>query len=103
MTVKFKEEHRRIVALVLANFGWWGAFTLTTVLTWVNISRPPTALPTTFQRVSGLFIILLMGIGIAAGLALSRMRLAESILRAFEEGYRASISNREPNFHRDNS
>jgi len=98
---RIKEEHRRVIALVLANVGWWGAFTWTSVLTYMNITRPVTAMPNTFQRISGLFIILLMGVGIAAGLALSRMRLAASILRAFEEGYRASVTNRTPDFRQD--
>ncbi len=85
-----KEQYRRGCALVLANLGWWGAFAWTAVLTWVNLSRPATALPTTFQRISGLFIILLMGIGIAAGSALSRMRLSETITKALEVGYTLS-------------
>lgn len=82
-----REETRRRATTVLAWGSWLGAFALTALLTWYNITRPPTALPTTYQRVGGLIIILLMGVGIAAGQALSRMKLAETIVRAFEEGY----------------
>ena len=69
-----------------AHFSWWGAFAWTAALTWVNLNRPATAVPSTFQRVSGLFIILLMGIAIALGSALSRMRLARTITQVFETG-----------------
>jgi hypothetical protein len=86
------EENRRRIALFLAHMGWWGAIVLTTVLTWYNTSRPPTALPTTFQRVAGIFIILMMGVGIAACSALSRMRLSRTIVAAFEQGYKLTQS-----------
>lgn len=91
-----QEGHRRMFALVLANVGWWGAFAWTAALTWVNLSREATAVPNLFQRISGLFIILLMGVGIAAGSALSRMRLSETIMKALEVGYNArSIDGKE--------
>jgi hypothetical protein len=69
-----------------AHAAWWTAFGWTVALTWVNLSRPATALPNTFQRVSGLFIILLMGIAIALGSALSRMRLAKTVAQVFRVG-----------------
>lgn len=89
------EENRRKIALLLANFGWWGAIVWTGVLTYFNLTNPPTALPTTVQRVSGIFIILLMGVGIAACSALSRMRLSKTIVAAFEQGYKLTRSQRE--------
>lgn len=69
-----------------AHAAWWTAFAWTVALTWVNLSRPATALPNTFQRVSGLFIILLMGVAIALGSALARMRLAKTITQVFRVG-----------------
>lgn len=69
-----------------AHGAWWSAVAWTGVLTWVNLSHPVTALPNLFQRVSGLFILLLMGFGISLGSALSRMRLARTIESVFEVG-----------------
>lgn len=69
-----------------AHLTWWGAFAWTAALTWVNLTRPATALPTVFQRVSGLFIILLMGLAISLGSALARMRLAKTIQEVFRAG-----------------
>lgn len=84
---KRNDEDRRYAAYRLgAHFTWWGAFAWTAALTYVNLTRPVAALPNTFQRVSGLFIILLMGVAIALGSALSRMRLARTISRVFEVG-----------------
>lgn len=75
-----------------AHAAWWSAFVWTAALTWVNLARPATALPNTFQRVSGLFIILLMGIAIALGSALSRMRLADTITSVFKVGVNVAAS-----------
>jgi hypothetical protein len=69
-----------------AHFAWWSAFAWTVALTIVNLSRPVTSLPTVFQRISGLFIILLMGVAIALGSALARMRLAKTIAKVFNVG-----------------
>lgn len=69
-----------------AHVSWWTAFAWTAALTWVNLQRPGLAPPNTFQRVSGLFIILLMGIAIALGSALARMRLARTIEQVFKVG-----------------
>lgn len=86
--VKFKvdEDARYKVYRVGAHAAWWGAFVWVGLLTWVNLNRPAMALPNTFQRISGLFIILLMGIAIALGSSLSRMRLAKTITGVFETG-----------------
>jgi hypothetical protein len=83
---KTSEDRRYSLYKLGAHLSWWGAFAWTTVLTYVNLTRPAAALPNTFQRVSGLFIILLMGVAIALGSALSRMRLAKTISRVFEVG-----------------
>lgn len=69
-----------------AHGAWWAAFAWTALLTYVNLTRPITAPPGAFQRVSGIGIILLMGVAIALGSALSRMRLAKTILTVFETG-----------------
>jgi uncharacterized membrane protein len=52
----------------------------------MNVSRPALSLPNDFQRVSGLFILLLMGVAIALGSTLSRMRLAKTITEVFQAG-----------------
>lgn len=84
--MNINEDFRYKVYRIGAHASWWGAFAWTSILTWVNLTRPATALPNTFQRVSGLFIILLMGVAIALGSALARMRLAKTIARVFEVG-----------------
>lgn len=78
-----------------AHFAWWSATAWTAILTWVNLTRPVTALPSTFQRVSGLFILLLMGIAIALGSALSRMRLARTITQVFQVGVEVAAAGAE--------
>lgn len=80
------EDARYKLYRVGAHVSWWSAFAWTAVLTWVNLTKPMTALPNTFQRVSGLFILLLMGIAIALGSALARMRLARTITQVFQVG-----------------
>lgn len=83
---KMSEDRRYRLYRFGAHFSWWSAFAWTAALTYVNLTRPPLALPNTFQRISGLFIILLMGAAIAFGSALSRMRLSRTITRVFEVG-----------------
>lgn len=78
-----------------AHAAWWTAFAWTALLTYVNLTHPPTAPPGAFQRVSGLGIILLMGIAIALGSALSRMRLASVINKVFESGMRIADERQE--------
>lgn len=82
------EDTRYKIYRIGAHVTWWGAFAWTAALTWINLSRPALSSPTTFQRVSGLFIILLMGCAIALGSALSRMRLARTISDVFRTGMR---------------
>lgn len=82
------EDFRRKATAVVAWGSWAIAIGLTAYLTYYNVNRPPTALPTALQRVGGLIVIVLMGTGIAAGTALSRMKLGETINRVFEEGYK---------------
>lgn len=87
MAAKRTAEDVRYLAYRLgAHLAWWSAVAWTIALTVVNLSRPVTTLPNLFQRISGLFIILLMGIAIALGSALSRMRLAKTIAKVFETG-----------------
>lgn len=80
------EDVRYLAYRIGAHLAWWSAFAWTAILTYVNLSHPVTALPNTFQRISGLFILLLMGIAIALGSALARMRLAKTIAKVFETG-----------------
>lgn len=82
------EDTRYKIYRIGAHVSWWGAFAWTAALTWINISRPVASAPTAFQRVSGLFIILLMGCAIALGSALARMRLARTISDVFQTGMR---------------
>jgi hypothetical protein len=70
-----------------AHLAWWGALGWAIALTWVNLQRGA-ALPGAFQRISGIAIILLVGVAIALGSALSRMRLARTIGNVFEAGMR---------------
>lgn len=84
--MNMSEDFRYKAYRIGAHLTWWGAFAWTSVLTWVNLTRPATALPNTFQRVSGLFIILLMGLGISFGSALARMRLGRTIEKVFQVG-----------------
>src|SRR4051812_28777764 len=84
--MNMSEDFRYKAYRLGAHLAWWGAFAWTSILTWVNLTRPAAALPNTFQRVSGLFIILLMGLGISLGSALARMRLARTIEKVFRVG-----------------
>ncbi len=85
-----RESSRRKAITVLAYGSWLGALGMTAVLTYFNFTHPLPALPNAFQRVGGLFIVLLIGVAISSGLALSRIRLAKTLSAVFEEGYRAS-------------
>lgn len=80
------EDFRYFAYRLGAHLAWWSAFAWLAVLTYVNLTRPAMALPNVFQRISGLFIILLMGVAIALGSALSRMRLARTITGVFQTG-----------------
>lgn len=80
------EDRKYVLYRVGAHCAWWGATLWTAALTWMNVTRPALSLPTTFQRVSGLFILLLMGVAIALGSTLARMRLAKTITEVFQAG-----------------
>lgn len=82
------EATKRKLVTVLAWGSWMSALTLTGIVTYINVVRPITLVPTLFQRVASVFIIVLMGVGVAAGTSLSRMKLGDTITRVFEEGYR---------------
>lgn len=95
MNKRSSEDVRYLTYRLGAHVAWWSAFAWTALLTWVNLERPITALPNVFQRISGLFILLLMGIAIALGSALSRMRLARTITSVFETGMKVASQERE--------
>lgn len=98
MKIKVKEEQRRTLALIIAHTGWWGALILLGVNIGLGGQRPIGHAPPWL----GLIIVVLIGIGIAGGTSLARMRLARTIMRAFDEGYRARIDGRAPNYSKDN-
>lgn len=81
-----KEDRRRRFITVLAWGSWITAIALTSLLTYFNITHPLPKTPNPFQRIGGLLIILSMGVGIAAGTALSRIKLGETITRVFDAG-----------------
>jgi hypothetical protein len=83
---KTTEDRRYLFYRLGAHFAWWSAFGLAAALTISRVSREVMAPPTRFEQVSGIFIILLMGVAIALGSALARMRLARTITRVFEAG-----------------
>lgn len=83
---KSSEDRRYLLYRIGAHGAWWGAFAWTAILTVSKLQREITEPPTRFEQVSGLFIILLMGVAIALGSALARMRLAKTISRVFEAG-----------------
>lgn len=86
--IKISEEHRRFFALVFAHVGWWGSFVLLCIIISMGGSKPAGKAPPWL----GLIFILLMGVGIAAGSALSRMRLSRTIVTAFERGYDMAVT-----------
>jgi hypothetical protein len=90
--INFTEELRHRTALTLAHGGWWGAVVWAIVLTYFNVINPLPNPPMPVQRISGIFIILLMGVGIAACSSLSRMRLSKTISKVFETGLTAAVS-----------
>lgn len=70
------EERRRAGATVLACVGWFGALALT-------VLRTADVIPDS----TGIYVVLLIGVAIAAGMSLSRMRLAKTINAVFRAGY----------------
>lgn len=84
------ETSRYKLYRAMAHGSWWLAFTWTAVLTYANLTRDIAEGPSAFQRVSGLGIVLLIGVAIAMGNALSRMRITKTILSAFETGQRVA-------------
>lgn len=69
-----------------AHVAWWMALAWTVALTISNASHDPTAPRTAFQITSPIVIILLIGVAIALGNALSRMRLTQTIADVFNLG-----------------
>lgn len=84
------EDTRYNVYRIGAHGAWWGALALTVALTVVNLLADPLSPPSAFQRVSGIFIVLMIGCGIALGSALARMRLADTIADVFETGLKVA-------------
>lgn len=78
------EDDRRKVALFVAHGGWWGAFGLLITNVALGGSRPAGSAPPWL----GLIIVFLIGVGIAGGTALARMRMARTIMSAMDQGYR---------------
>lgn len=83
---KSAEDKRYLFYRIGAHASWWGAFALAVTLTASRLAREVGEPPTRFEQISGIFIILLMGVAIALGSALARMRLARTITRVFEAG-----------------
>lgn len=84
------EDARFQVYRIGAHGSWWGALILTVILTVMNLSANPLEPPNTFQRIAGIFIVFLIGVGIALGSALARMRLADTIADVFETGLKVA-------------
>lgn len=80
------EDWRYLYYRVGAHFCWWSAFGLALALTVMRLDNSPTELPSKFEQISGIFVILLMGVAISLGSALARMRLAKTIANVFEAG-----------------
>lgn len=74
------------IARATAHTGWWGAVLLLTMHISMGGSRPEGHSPPWL----GLFIVVLIGLGIAGGQSLGRMRLTEAIKNAFNVGYGAA-------------
>lgn len=85
--MRLTEERRRKGALIIANTGWWGAVTLLGVHIGLGGARPVGGAPPWM----GLVIVVLIGVGIAGGTALSRMKLARTISKALEVGMQIQI------------
>lgn len=83
---KSPEDRRYLFYRIGAHASWWGALALAAILTASRLAREVGEPPTRFEQISGIFIILLMGVAIALGSALARMRLAKTISRVFEAG-----------------
>lgn len=78
-----KQEHRHAYALTLA----WASWLAAGVLTWFRVAE---ILPVQM----GTVIVLLIGVAIASGIALSRMRLAKTMSEAFQAGLDAAVASR---------
>lgn len=76
-----REEARERLASVLMHVGWWSALTFTFLAVSELIPRP-----------MGTLVVLLIGVAIAASLARSRMRLADTISQVFETGLTAAVT-----------
>lgn len=87
---KLSEDDRYTVYRIGAHTAWWGAFTWMISLTIVNVMHDPTLPRTEFQIMSGIGIVFLIGVGIALGSALARMRLADTITSVFEAGLKVA-------------
>ncbi len=61
--------------LIVAHLGWWGTAAFA-------VLRAFEVIPVSF----GSFGLLTLGVGVSASLALSRMRLAETITQVFQTG-----------------
>lgn len=82
------EDRRRIFAQIAAHGGWWGAVVLLGINIALGGAEPAGDAPPWL----GLIIVVLIGVGIAGGTSLSRMRLAEVITRALEVGASVAAS-----------
>lgn len=82
--ITIREDLQRKAVKVTAYGSWLVAMVLTGL-------RSAEVIP---ERGTGLLIILLIGAAIHAGMALSRYRLTDTIVRAFEMGYRLQSTQR---------
>lgn len=85
---KFSQDARYRVARIAAHGGWWGAFLALVINISLGGTRPVGDAPPWL----GLIVIVLIGIAIAAGQTLGRMRITAAITRAFDVGYSISES-----------
>lgn len=72
------EDTRRRLTRIIAQMSWWLALIMTGLRTMEVIPEP-----------FGIIIVMLIGIAIASGLSLSRMRLQGAVLGAFKAGLKA--------------
>lgn len=82
-----KQEYRHAGALILAWSSWLGAG----VMTWLRVAE---ILPVEMSTI----IVLLIGVAIASGIALSRMRLARTVTEAFQAGLDARKKHKETDY-----
>src|SRR5688500_1963000 len=76
-------DRRYYSARALAHLGWWGALAVMAAHISMGGAKPVGDAPPWL----GLIIIFMIGIGIAAGNTLGRMRLSKSIAKGFDVGY----------------